>query len=184
MSVEPEDTPAEEEPENEFMAMLPESVRKQIAETNAREEQERVEARLSGFEAACRRLGKEPPVRAREVVKEPREIETAVGDLPPRARNTDPEESHAAAESVEGLTPSQNAVYDTLRRIGPLTDERLVQFYEGPKQSPSGIRTRRHELVEGGYVRRTGETVISTGRKASLWGVVAREETERGTQAA
>ena len=93
---------------------------------------------------------------------------------PARARRTDPETSHEAAASIEGLTARRQAVLEVLRRYGPLTDEELVGIYEEkrvlPPQSPSGIRTRRNELVRAGLVEATDilRTTVS-GRRAKTW---------------
>ena len=97
----------------------------------------------------------------------------------PVARTTDPETSHAAAASVGDVRLSQAAVARVLKTFGPLTDEDLVLLYEQvrllnhlPAQSPSGIRTRRAELVRLGLVEYTGEKgTISSGRQARKWRV-------------
>lgn len=102
----------------------------------------------------------------------------------PRARNTDPATSHAAARSVQGERKSQRAVWAVMRRHGDLTDEELVAAYEAdvaahqgisryeklPRQSPSGIRTRRSELVEQGWVVDSGlRKPLASGRRAIVW---------------
>lgn len=95
----------------------------------------------------------------------------------PRARSTDPETSHAAAASVAArdLRESHRAIADLLEaNPGGLTDERLVDLYLGserePYQSPSGIRTRRDELVQAGLVRDSGrKATLSTGRRGIVW---------------
>lgn len=87
------------------------------------------------------------------------------------ARRTDPGTSHAAARSVENLRPRQLAILETLRRCGPLTDEGIAMRYVGPLQSPSGMRTRRRELVDAGLVEDTGErSRTRAGRSTILWG--------------
>ena len=97
-------------------------------------------------------------------------------DTIPRARSTDPQTSADAARSVTSLRPKQYAVLKVLGLCGEMTDERLIACYETfdlPKQSPSGIRTRRHELVAMGLVRDTGERrKMSTGRMAIVWEAV------------
>jgi len=91
------------------------------------------------------------------------------------ARCTDPETSRAAADSVRGIRESQQYVLGMFRKFGPMTDERLalrVAEDRGPhvKLSPSGIRTRRSELVTLQLVRSTGRREpISTGREARVW---------------
>lgn len=96
------------------------------------------------------------------------------------ARAGDPQTSHDAARSLKAanLRASQEAVLRVLKRLGTGTDVDLVALYEQtaesgfePAQSPSGIRSRRHELVEAGRVVDTGErTKLASGRKAIVWG--------------
>jgi hypothetical protein len=58
-----------------------------------------------------------------------------------------------------------------------MTDTKLVELYglgteegECPKQSPSGIRTRRSELVEEGIVKDSGRLeTLPSNRKAIVW---------------
>lgn len=60
-------------------------------------------------------------------------------------------------------------------------DPDLVSLYDGlhganpeafPRQSESGIRTRRKELTDAGLVEDSGETVtLESGRKATVWRV-------------
>ena len=93
------------------------------------------------------------------------------------ARATDPETSHAAAASVGDVRTSQMYVYSVLKAFGPCTDEELVDIYEHlpnvDPQSPSGLRTRRAELVRLGLVEYTGEKrAISTGRMARIWAAI------------
>ena len=90
-----------------------------------------------------------------------------------RTRIGDPETSLEAAESVTAsLRRSQQAVLAFFRRSGPMDDERLVADYVGPPpQSPSGLRTRRHELVDAGLLADTGRRVRTrAGRRAIVWG--------------
>lgn len=100
--------------------------------------------------------------------------------MPPRARNTDPATSHAAAASVSDLTPRQEAVLKALVHIGGMaTDEVLVtRYYEYgrmldlPEQAPSGIRTRRKELVEARRVHDSGSRErLESGRYAIVWAI-------------
>lgn len=90
------------------------------------------------------------------------------------ARTTDPETSHEAAASVMNIRQSQQAIYQVLKEHGPMDDVQLVDLYEIlpglPRQSASGIRTRRSELVEMGRVGWTGVKIpLASGRKARLW---------------
>lgn len=91
------------------------------------------------------------------------------------ARRSDPDTSHAAAASIseQALTDGQRAVLQTLRRIGPAIDPQIHAAYVGPWQSPSGIRTRRSELVVQGLVRDTERRVrLPSGRHAIVWDAV------------
>lgn len=110
---------------------------------------------------------------------------TIAGDA--HARHTDPETSHEAAASITlgHLRTSQRAVLGILTDHAKdgrgLTDEALGRIYyqrhrrtpdEYPMQSPSGLRTRRAELVAVGLVEDSGETVrLASGRKAVVWRV-------------
>jgi hypothetical protein len=93
------------------------------------------------------------------------------------ARRTDPATSHAAASSVENLRETQRAVLELVTHEGPMTDEELARAYEiqmvhqeWRHQSPSGLRTRRSELVQKGLLEDSGEKrVMWTGRKAIVW---------------
>lgn len=82
-----------------------------------------------------------------------------------RARRKDPETSHeAAGYASERLRASQEAVLRVFRLHPFMTDEQLLAAYrlysseipEFPQQSPSGLRTRRHELVLLGKIVYTG----------------------------
>ncbi len=74
------------------------------------------------------------------------------------------------------LTHGQNAVLSFLKRRGPLTDGELVALYPADAQavrqmvqSPSGLRTRRRELV-GKRLVTTHSTVKSlSGRNTVKW---------------
>lgn len=79
------------------------------------------------------------------------------------------------------ITMRQRAVYHVLRHYGTMTDTDLVaqyatlikhlhRGYRYPAQSPSGLRTRRSELVRKGYIIDTGQRVqLPSGRKAAVW---------------
>lgn len=86
------------------------------------------------------------------------------------ARRTDPETSHEAAASIDRIRESQEAVLEALRRHGPMIDEELVERVSG--QSPSGIRSRRAELVVKGMVRFSGSySVTASNRRTRIWEV-------------
>lgn len=83
-----------------------------------------------------------------------------------RARRSDPETSHEAArQATEKLRASQEAVLRVFRIHRMMSDEQLLAAYslyssqipEFPQQSPSGLRTRRHELVLLGKIVYTGQ---------------------------
>jgi hypothetical protein len=105
-------------------------------------------------------------------------------DMKARARTSDPTTSHEAAASVKELTQKQTAVLDLFRARGPMTDEQLVLAYREaemssdatPKQAPSGIRTRRNELVQRRLLARVAYRRTESGRRAIVWGA-RREET-------
>jgi hypothetical protein len=97
------------------------------------------------------------------------------------ARNSDHATSHAAAASVRKISATQSAILAILQ-VSAKTDELLISVYNSraerhpdlyPKASPSGIRSRRAELVRLGYVKDSGRTAqISAGRQATVWSAV------------
>lgn len=92
-----------------------------------------------------------------------------------RARRGDPSTSHEAAASLGDVRASQALVLGLLRTYGPSTDEQLAALatMAGVVMSPSGLRTRRHELVTLALVEPSGEQrVMSTGRRALVWQAV------------
>lgn len=99
-----------------------------------------------------------------------------------RVRATDPDTSRAAiAEMTEAkLNAAQDAVLEAIRRLGGRAcDIELVYEYREnmedlPRQSPSGIRTRRAELVAAGKLADIGLRVrTESDRHAIVWSVVA-----------
>jgi hypothetical protein len=92
--------------------------------------------------------------------------------MPPYQAHSDT--SHAAAESMIGVTESlERAVFDLLRRRGPLADFEINALLGG---LPGGVRwvRRRVDLLRRGVVRDTGERRENpeTGRKAAVWSLV------------
>ena len=88
-----------------------------------------------------------------------------------RARTTDPETSHAAAASVK-VRESQKTVLTLLKQVGPATDDELLEvaIRQQLPITPSGLRTRRCELVQMGLAMDTGERKRKqTGRMAIVW---------------
>jgi len=102
-----------------------------------------------------------------------RQLDLGFFDQPQRyARKTDPEESWLAARSITDIRRSQWEVYKSLLSIGPCIDERLVDIMQamGSKQSESGIRTRRSELVTFGLVIPTTEKFFTKyGNLSQVW---------------
>jgi len=88
------------------------------------------------------------------------------------ARTSDPATSHEAAKSVK-VRESQEKVLGLLK-LGPATDEVLANraMAHGIRISPSGLRTRRSELVALSLVVDSGVRVTTgNGRKAIVWAV-------------
>lgn len=95
-----------------------------------------------------------------------------------RARHTDRETSHLAAESVSGITDTKHFILETFKEYGPMTDEKLIENYNKlwrhvHRASDSGIRSRRRELEVAGYIvpmeRIKGTT--EAGNKATVFGL-------------
>jgi hypothetical protein len=92
------------------------------------------------------------------------------------ARTTDPLTSHEAAATVTNVERTKLAIKYLLMK-SPKTDLELIEAYElgayegkWPQASQSGIRTRRSELVEEGWIEATGEKVkLPSGRYANTW---------------
>lgn len=87
-------------------------------------------------------------------------IEPPVG----KARWSDPWTSHEAGASLSEIKvrAQQRYILGLLREHGPMTDTRLLELVLAdplaPTRAPSGVRTRRGELVTMGYVEDSGET--------------------------
>lgn len=101
-------------------------------------------------------------------------LEEAI-DAPPRARNTDPETSHEAADSTSSkVAASQGEVILILSHYGPLADHEIVAKHERlfvpPTYSPQRLRSARSELVEAGRVEFADEYRLTpSGRRARVW---------------
>ncbi len=88
----------------------------------------------------------------------------------PKARRTDPQTSWDAARSVENLSIVQQSIM-WLLELRPMSDEEIYGHL-GPDLpvSPSGLRTRRKELVEKGLVVDSGERGLTrSGRQTIKW---------------
>lgn len=93
------------------------------------------------------------------------------------ARRSDPATSKAAAASVTNTEKVREGIKRILGLYGQLTDEQLAEHYlrgplrmNWPKSTPSGLRTRRSELVESGDVCDSGHTGrTAAGRACTIW---------------
>ena len=102
----------------------------------------------------------------------------------PVARSTDPWTSWEAAERVDHITETQQAILALFRDFGSMTDEKLVSVYriaagkgEAPHAEPSGIRSRRDELTKAGLVHDTGVYLRGrTNRRMKVWAVGGAEQ--------
>lgn len=97
----------------------------------------------------------------------------------PKARTTDPQTSHEAAESVQHLTQTQMGILNVLSISRyPLTDQEIASIYQSqvrhklaPMASESGLRSRRAELTELGLVVPKGFGRTASGRRSISWGL-------------
>jgi hypothetical protein len=97
------------------------------------------------------------------------------------ARNTDPQTSHAAAASVRNVTATQTAILNLFSKQLGLSDSELIDIYFAwvdagfaPMASPSGIRSRRAELVVRGLLADSGEREKTpSGRSSVIWSITA-----------
>ena len=108
-------------------------------------------------------------------------------DVVAHARHTDPVTSHYAAASVS--TSSSAIIRDMLARhlahtVSGYTDEEIALWYATlvggycPKCTPSGLRTRRSELVREGLAYATSRLGRTTaGRVCKAWAL-----TEKGRE--
>lgn len=95
-------------------------------------------------------------------------------------RKSNPETSKEAALSIkpERLSRAKQSILSLL--YVPMTDEALLEAYNTYASavgadwiSPSGLRSRRSELVAAGLVEDTGERMrLKSGRNAIVWGLV------------
>jgi len=87
------------------------------------------------------------------------------------ARAGDPQTSWDAARSVRDIRASQSEVLRLFVARGAMTDEQVAERYSG-FQSPSGLRTRRAELVALGRLRDTGHRIVGrSGRRMIVWDI-------------
>jgi hypothetical protein len=99
-----------------------------------------------------------------------------------RARVTDPATSHEAARSVQAPEDKRDRIVWLFEQVrhptghsqwSPTDNELLANYLAafGPASiSPSGLRTRRHELVAAGVLRFAGTYgTTPAGRKTQRW---------------
>jgi hypothetical protein len=110
--------------------------------------------------------------------------------VPPPPRRTAESGSHAAIQQVKDPTKDHVAMLHVLSYCGPITDETLVRAYaeavkkravivQGipfPKQSPSGIRLRRRELVDMSMVLEHDKVVGEAGGLVTRWAVNSKDK--------
>jgi len=94
----------------------------------------------------------------------------------PSTRTLDPSTSHQAAASILDTRTTMRVILHILAK-GNATDEVIGYVYDGlvdadraPMASPSGLRSRRAELVDLELVEDSGDRrPLSTGRRAIVW---------------
>jgi hypothetical protein len=90
----------------------------------------------------------------------------------PFARNTDPETSHEAAETVDAVTETKQYILEALKQ--PRNDYDMIQTFRSmlgsPQVSDQSIRSRRAELVDSGMIEDSGERAkMPSGRWSIVW---------------
>ncbi len=94
---------------------------------------------------------------------------------PPVARYGDPVTSHLAAASVRQTASEKlrDEIMRVLKLYGPQTDEGIAELLSALAASPSGLRTRRAELVEQGLVESVStDGRTRGGRRCQVWSAV------------
>jgi len=98
------------------------------------------------------------------------------------ARRNDPATSHAAARSVVNLGRTREGILKILRLFGPCTDEKIELMYRGlqergelPMRRDSGIRSRRKELCDMGFVEAAG----GFNEDGTTWGITGKTSAKR-----
>jgi len=97
----------------------------------------------------------------------------------PIARTTDPATSWKAATSVKKKTINQAMeIILFLLHKQPFTDEEIYdyKFLVENSISPSGMRTRRNELLQAGLIVSCGEGKTKSGRSCHKWQLTIRGE--------
>lgn len=95
-----------------------------------------------------------------------------------RVRRADPETSKAAARSITADSELHHQIVGLLYRSVPLTDEEICTrlLAQGIRCTPSGVRSRRSELVDAGIVKDSGQrgTTVA-GRESIRWALATPE---------
>jgi len=88
-----------------------------------------------------------------------------------KARRNDPRTSLEAADSVKRIRESQQVILEVLlAHSAGLTDEQIFACLRPGTFSPSGARSRRHELVERGLVKDSERRErTKSGRQTIVW---------------
>lgn len=73
-------------------------------------------------------------------------------------------------KNTEGdlVTPARDAVLETFKVHGPMTDADMIEKYAGPRHSDRSLVRRRVELMSSGLIADTGhrkEEAVLRGRK-------------------
>lgn len=92
----------------------------------------------------------------------------------PKVRHRDPHTSYSAAvaQTPERSLKLYQAIRIVLTGVGPMTDEELHDFLQKKnfKHTTSGLRTRRSELADAGWVRDSGnKRPTAAGSPAIVW---------------
>lgn len=100
-----------------------------------------------------------------------REIDVPAKEV---VRRRDPGTSWEAAYSISSEKRQElfRVIYRALLRFGPQTDDELRKHFILAKiaHSPSGLRTRRAELVKAGWLRDSGNKRDSmSGHPSTVW---------------
>ena len=99
---------------------------------------------------------------------------TAGGYAFPRARNSDPATSHAAAAAVTTAEDHYTAIHEALTLYGPAGKDRIAAL---AGLDPVQVSRRLPEMRKLGLVGLTGETVQSrSGRAEREWQAITQEK--------
>ena len=106
------------------------------------------------------------------------EIHLIDNPAPAQTRITDPATSFQAAASItpEKMRKVYKHIILSLGAHGPMTDEGIMGTSAAGMQSPSGLRTRRNELLKAGYIVASYQQRIASGLFANTWALTAKGE--------